>query len=78
MDVALTLAEAASDSAGLNPPMTEQQLTAIIRALGVAPAGRKKYTGRTGRPPDTYKWADITAIHAALLPWLVTHGNSRA
>jgi hypothetical protein len=66
VDAALTLAEA---SQVLDPPMTEQQLRAIIGALGWQPAGTRP-SGRRGRPAATYPWQQISQLHAALVPWL--------
>lgn len=65
MDVALTLAEAATL---LDPPMTERQLRAIVRALRWQPAGWR-HNGH-GHPYATYQAADIMRLHAALLPFL--------
>jgi len=71
----LTLAEAATI---LSPPITEQQLRAIISALGWRHSGAR-YTGRSGRPVLTYPWADLSGLHAALVPWLeITYANGRA
>ena len=69
MDAALTLSEAATL---LNPPMTERQLRQIVTALGWQPAGWR-HTGRQGHPTATYPWADITALHQVLVPWLGMH-----
>lgn len=75
MDVKVTLSEAASI---LDPPMTETQIRAIINALGWPPAGTSP-NGRRGRPQHTYPWADITALHALLAPWLqITYANGHA
>jgi hypothetical protein len=63
-----TLAEAATV---LDPPMTEDQLRAIIGALRIPSAG-PRYTGRAGRPHPTYEAATLMQLHAALRPWLVT------
>lgn len=64
--VALTLAEAATV---LDPPMSERQLRAIVRALGWPPSG-KRYTGRSGRPAPCYEAGEIIRLHAALAPFL--------
>jgi hypothetical protein len=64
--VALTLAEA---SQVLDPPMTEQQLRAIVTALGWKPAGNR-HTGRRGRPWPVYEATEILQLHAALVPFL--------
>lgn len=66
MDVALTLAEVATI---LDPPMTEKQLRAIVRALRWQPAGTRP-SGRAGHPPLTYDAARLMALHRALLPFL--------
>lgn len=64
--VEFTLAEAATV---LEPAITEQQLRAIIRALGWPPSG-KRYTGRAGNPMATYDAARIMELHAAITPFL--------
>jgi hypothetical protein len=64
--VALTLAEA---SQVLDPPMTEQQLALIVRALGWKPDGWRA-TGRRGHPWPEYPAADLMRLHAALVPFL--------
>ena len=64
--VTLTLAEAAQV---LDPPMTEQQLRAIVRALGWQAEGRR-HTGRAGRPALRYDAGRILKLHAALVPFL--------
>lgn len=66
MDVALTIAEA---TAILNPPVTERQLRAIIRALHIPPAGTRR-NGHIGHPQHTYDAGEILRLHAALTPWL--------
>jgi len=75
VDVPVTLAEAATL---LNPPMTEPQLRAIIRALGIPPAGTRP-NGYRGRPQHTYPWAELARLHAALVPWLqITYDKRQA
>ena len=64
--VTLTLAEAA---AVLDPTMTEQQLQAIVRALGWQPDGYR-HTGRAGRPAARYDAALVWQLHAALAPFI--------
>jgi hypothetical protein len=64
--VTLTLAEAAQV---LDPPMTEQQLREIIRALRWEPEGYRR-TGRPGHPWPVYDAREIMKLHAALAPWL--------
>jgi len=66
VDADLTLAEAAQV---LRPPMTEKQLIMVVAALNLPPSG-VRHTGRDGRPRRTYPWADLSRLHAALLPWL--------
>jgi hypothetical protein len=63
VDAALTLKEAATL---LQPPLTEQQLRAIIRALHWQPAGWRH--NPCGHPWATYPWTDISALHKDLLP----------
>jgi len=63
--VTLTLAEAAPL---LDPPMTEQQLQAIVRALGWHPDGHR-YTGRAGRPTARYDATRLMQLHAAVAPF---------
>src|SRR5260221_4202932 len=64
VDVPVTLAEAATL---LQPPMTEPQLRAIIRALGWQPVRHPR--GGRGHHA-TYPWPAISALHQALLPFL--------
>ena len=64
--VAFTIGEAATV---LDPPLTEDELRAIIRALRWKPAG-KRYTGRGGHPYATWDMARIQRLHAALLPFM--------
>lgn len=64
--LAFTLAEAVTV---LDPPMTEQQLRMIVRALGWQPAG-KRYTGRSGHPGSTFDAAELMRLHAALIPFM--------
>jgi hypothetical protein len=65
VSVAFTLAEAA---AVLDPPLTEKQLRAIIRALGWQPAG-SRYTGKGGHPHSTWDMARIQRLNIALIPF---------
>jgi hypothetical protein len=67
--VTLTLAEAAMV---LDPPVTEQQLRAIVRALGWQAAGVRHggHPGRPGRQQATFDAADVLRLHAALVPFL--------
>jgi hypothetical protein len=67
--VELTLAEAATL---LEPAITEQQLRAIIRALGWQPSGwRHRGSGRA-HPVACYDAARILALHGALTPFMRT------
>lgn len=66
VSVAFTLAEA---SQVLDPPLSEQQLRMMVRALGWRPAG-KRYTGRGGHPVSTWDMARIQRLHIALLPFM--------
>jgi hypothetical protein len=67
--VSLTLAEAATI---LNPPITEQQLRTIIRALRITPAGWRHPGSGRGHPIAAYPAAEIFRLHAALSPWLAS------
>jgi hypothetical protein len=64
--VTLTLAEASSV---LTPAMTEQQLRAIVTALGWQPDSHR-HTGRAGRPIAAYDATRLLQLHAALAPFL--------
>ncbi len=65
--VTLTLAEAAMV---LDPPVSEQQLRAIVTALGWQPHG-VRHTGKAGRPAPAYDAGELLKLHAAITPWLV-------
>src|SRR5258706_12879210 len=74
VDVPVTLAEAATL---LDPQISERQLRMIIRALRIPPAGTRP-NGYRGRPQHTYPWAELTQLHAALVPWLgITYDKRR-
>ena len=64
--LAFTLAEAAQI---LDPPMTEQQLRAIVHALGWQPDSQR-YTGRAGRPTACYDATRLWQLHAAVAPFI--------
>ena len=64
--VTLTLAEAAMV---LDPPVTEQQLRAMVTALGWQPYGVRR-TGRAGRPLPEYDATRLLELHAAMVPFL--------
>jgi hypothetical protein len=68
-DIRFTLAEAAPL---LNPPVTPEQLAAMVRALRLHPSGTRR-TGRPGRPEQTWDWATITRLHECILPFLEDH-----
>jgi len=73
--LAFTLAEAATI---LDPPLSEAQLRAIIRALRWQPGGHRR-NGRPGHPAATYDAARLMRLHGALVPFMETHvtgGNS--
>lgn len=65
--VSLTLAEAATI---LDPPITEQQLRTIIRALRITPSGWRHPGSGRGHPIAAYPADQIFRLHAALSPWL--------
>lgn len=65
-NLAFTLAEAATV---LDPPLSEQQLRMVIRALGRQPDGHR-YTGRSGHPASTYDAAWLMRLHGALIPFM--------
>lgn len=72
---ALTLAEAAQV---LEPAMSEQQLRAIVTALGWQPDSWRR-SGKPGRPSPAYDSADLMGLHAALVPFnRVELPNNRA
>ncbi|MBA9002025.1 hypothetical protein [Thermomonospora cellulosilytica] len=54
----------------LDPPMTVDQVRALIKAAGIRPVGQRR-TGRRGRPAETYDPAVLIRAHAALAPLLV-------
>ena len=64
--VTLTLAEAAMV---LDPPVSEQQLRAMVTALGWQPHG-VRHTGRAGRPLPEYPATRLLELHAAMVPFL--------
>ena len=64
--LAFTLAEAATV---LDPPMTEQQLRAIVTALGWPQEGWRRRATR-GHPFPTYDAQQILGLHGALVPFL--------
>lgn len=64
--VAFTLAEA---SQLLDPPMTEQQLRQIIRALRWKPDSWR-HNGHRGHATAEYDAAALMKLHGALVPFL--------
>jgi len=63
-----TLAEAA---AWLDPAITEDQLRAVVLAIGVEPVPQNnRHHERRGRPVKRYDVAGIIKLHRALFPWL--------
>jgi len=64
--VTLTLAEAA---ALLEPPLTEAQLRAIIRALGWKPDGHRPSGPSGGRPAAAYDATRLLKLHEVLAPF---------
>lgn len=60
----LTLPEAAEI---LDPPLTEEQLRALVQATGLRPCGFRR-TGGAGRPPRTYPAGALMRLHAANAP----------
>lgn len=67
--VTLTLAEAAMV---LDPPLSEQQLRAMVTALGWQPHSQR-HTGRAGRPVAAYDATRLLELHAAMVPFLDIH-----
>lgn len=63
----------AEDAANLlDPPMTLEEVRALIRATRLTPVGTR-HTGRRGRPADVYDSATILRAHTAIAPLLVEH-----
>lgn len=54
----------------LDPPMTADEVRALIKALRITPDGHRR-TGRRGRPAETYDAYTLTRAHAAIAPFLV-------
>lgn len=60
----------------LQPPVTVQQLRAMVKAARIQPTGWRP-TGKPGHPWPEYDYADIARLHQALLPWLLAgHGTA--
>jgi len=60
------MAEAAS---WLDPPLSEEQLTGLARALRLRPAGYRA-RANAGRRARTYDAGLLMILHALLLPWV--------
>lgn len=73
MTDAWTLDEAA---ALLDPPMSVEQVRALIVAAGIPSAGYRR--GRRGRPAKTYDAAMLVRAHAAIAPLLVRSKTRQA
>lgn len=58
-----TIEEAA---ALLDPPITTEELRALVTAARTHPRGQRR-TGRRGRPHFTYDPADLMRAHAAIV-----------
>lgn len=56
-------------AARANPPVSEERLTIFVLWLGI-PAADYRHTGQPGRPARLFEEAELTALHAALSPWL--------
>lgn len=65
-DLRLTLAEASSV---MRPYLTEEQFRQLIKTLGIKPTGTRRL-GNRGRPHDTYDYATLLRLHAALVPFI--------
>ena len=63
----LTIREAAT---WLDPPITEEQIAALIRVAGVKSTGQRR-TGKRGRPELTYDAAELMRLHRAIMEWLL-------
>jgi len=61
----------------LDPPMTADEVRALIHAARIRPVGQRR-TGRRGRPADTYNPADLMRAHAGIAPLLAeAEGHTR-
>lgn len=60
----------------LDPPMTAEQVRALIVAAGIPPAGYRR--GRRGRPAKVYDAALLVRAHAAIAPLLVSSETRQA
>lgn len=54
----------------LDPPMSVEQVRALIKSAAIPPAGKRR-TGRRGRPIPIYDSEILLRAHAALAPFLV-------
>lgn len=67
----------AEDAAAiLDPPMTVEQVRALIKSAAIQPAGQRR-TGRRGRPAPTYDSEVLLRAHAALAPFLAAAERTR-
>lgn len=61
----------AEDAANLlDPPLTIEEVRALIRATRLTPVGTRR-TGRRGRPAEIYDSDTLLRAHAAVVPFLV-------
>lgn len=61
----------AEDAAALlDPPMSVEEVRALIRLAHIPAVGQRR-TGRRGRPAPAYDPALLLRAHAALAPFLV-------
>lgn len=65
--VPLTLDEFAAYA---DPPMSEEQLTAVIGALPGFTKVSSRRSGQPGRPKARYSADDLMRLHSALAEWL--------
>lgn len=50
----------------LDPPMTAEQVRALIVVAGLPPVGIRPAGRKGGRPAKTYRQADVLKAHAAV------------
>lgn len=73
-EVLLTLKEAVSQ---LYPPVTEEQLTAMVHVTQLQPRGYRR-TGLAGRPARTYPMGELYKLHRVLVPLLAEFAREGA